>query len=79
VLVCHCHRISDRTVKLCVRGGASTADDVGRSCGAGTACGGCRPAIEAIVRGLLGLGGESDDDTANGAVDAPLARIASGG
>ena len=78
MLVCHCHRISDRTVTLCVRGGASSADDVGRSCGAGTACGGCKPAIEAIVRGLRGLG-ESDADGDQAAAAAPFARIASSG
>jgi bacterioferritin-associated ferredoxin len=79
VLVCHCHRISDRTVKLCVRGGASTADDVGRSCGAGTACGGCRPAIEAIVRGLRLASGAANDDGEQSATDPSFARIASNG
>jgi bacterioferritin-associated ferredoxin len=49
VLVCHCLRVFDRTIRECVRGGARTADDVSDECGAGTGCGGCRESIEAIV------------------------------
>lgn len=51
MLVCHCHRISDRTIRALVReGGASCADSVGDACGAGTHCGGCRPMVERIVQ-----------------------------
>jgi NAD(P)H-nitrite reductase large subunit len=77
LLVCHCHRVCDRTVRLCVRSGDRSTDDVGRSCGAGTACGGCKPAIEAIVRGLCGLDDAQPDE--DGAAGAPLVRIASSG
>ena len=49
MLVCHCHRIGDRTIRECIRNGARTVDEVSRSCGAGTTCGGCRPAIGALV------------------------------
>jgi bacterioferritin-associated ferredoxin len=49
VLVCHCLRVFDRTIRECVRGGARTADDVSDQCGAGTGCGGCRESIVAIV------------------------------
>jgi assimilatory nitrate reductase catalytic subunit len=49
LLVCHCHRIGDRTIRECIRNGARSIDEVSRSCGAGMACGGCRPAIGALV------------------------------
>jgi bacterioferritin-associated ferredoxin len=50
LLICHCVRVCDRDIRECVRAGARTTDDVGRSCGAGTRCGGCREAIESIVQ-----------------------------
>ena len=49
MLVCHCLRVFDRTIRECVRAGACTADAVSERCGAGTGCGGCRESIEAIV------------------------------
>jgi bacterioferritin-associated ferredoxin len=56
VLVCHCHRVCDRTVRECIRDGASSVDEVGRACGAGTGCGGCQPTIA----GLLAEPGRDD-------------------
>src|SRR6185436_16486676 len=47
LLVCHCHRVCDRVIRECVDGGARSLDDIGRACGAGTACGGCQPTIGA--------------------------------
>jgi bacterioferritin-associated ferredoxin len=49
VLVCHCNRICDRTVRECIRDGARSIDEVGQTCGAGTTCGGCRPVIGALL------------------------------
>jgi bacterioferritin-associated ferredoxin len=49
LLVCHCHRICDRTIRESVRQGASSVAEVGAACRAGTGCGGCRP----IIAGLL--------------------------
>jgi bacterioferritin-associated ferredoxin len=49
VIVCHCHRISERTVLDVVYSGALSTEEVGRACGAGTSCGGCRPTLDAIV------------------------------
>jgi bacterioferritin-associated ferredoxin len=49
VLVCHCKKICDRTIAEAIRAGARSVEDVGQACGAGTACGGCRPAISALV------------------------------
>jgi NAD(P)H-nitrite reductase large subunit len=50
LLVCHCHRICDRTIRESIREGARSIDDVGASCRAGTGCGGCRPAIAGLLR-----------------------------
>jgi len=47
--VCHCHGITDHTIRDCVQQGATTTETVGRQCGAGTSCGGCRPLIDKLV------------------------------
>jgi NAD(P)H-nitrite reductase large subunit len=49
LLVCHCHRICDRTIRASIREGARSIDDVGAACRAGTGCGGCRPAIAGLL------------------------------
>jgi len=49
VLVCHCHRVNDRVIREAAEAGARSCDDVGAACGAGTGCGGCRPAIEGVL------------------------------
>jgi bacterioferritin-associated ferredoxin len=49
VIICHCLRISDRTIRTSVREGAETREQVARACGAGSCCGSCRPAIDEIV------------------------------
>ena len=51
MLVCHCAKICDRTVRECIDPGARSVDDVGHACGAGTVCGGCLPTIGALVAG----------------------------
>ncbi|HEX3902661.1 MAG TPA: (2Fe-2S)-binding protein [Polyangia bacterium] len=49
MLVCHCHRICDRTIRESIREGARSIDEVGDACRAGTGCGGCRPAIAGLL------------------------------
>ena len=49
MLVCHCNGVSDRTIRKAVRGGASTARQVARACGAGACCGGCTDAVREII------------------------------
>ena len=49
MIVCHCHRVSDRQVRRCVRRGASTLRDVGAGCKAGTGCGGCMRAVVEVM------------------------------
>ena len=55
MLVCHCHQVSDRTIRACIREGAETVAQVGERCGAGTSCGGCRPAVKELLSVLGGL------------------------
>jgi bacterioferritin-associated ferredoxin len=49
LLVCHCRRVCDRTIRECIREGAASIDEVGQSCGAGTGCGGCQPRIARLL------------------------------
>ena len=49
MIVCHCHRVSDRQIRKCAQEGARTVSEVGRACGAGAGCGGCRPEISEIL------------------------------
>jgi len=51
LLVCHCNGVCDRAIRECVGRGARSVEDVGRACGAGTECGGCRPTIRALSAG----------------------------
>ncbi|MEM9195503.1 MAG: (2Fe-2S)-binding protein [Myxococcota bacterium] len=50
MLICHCKRVNDRTIKSAIDDGARSIEAVGRHCGAGTGCGGCRPAIDHLLR-----------------------------
>lgn len=49
MLICHCHRVSDQKIEAHVRAGAETVGQIGKSCKAGTECGGCVPAIRQIL------------------------------
>ena len=50
MIICHCTQATDRSIRAEVRRGAKSCDAVGRACGAGTACGGCKPSIDDIIR-----------------------------
>jgi bacterioferritin-associated ferredoxin len=41
--------VTDREITSLVREGVSDVDAIGRYCGAGTGCGGCRSEIERLV------------------------------
>ncbi|HEX9296869.1 MAG TPA: (2Fe-2S)-binding protein [Thermoanaerobaculia bacterium] len=45
MFVCVCRAVSDATIKKVIGAGASTVDEVGARCGAGTSCGACRPIV----------------------------------
>jgi len=49
LIVCHCHGVSDRNVRLAIRCGARTANDVARDCMAGSGCGGCHRTLESLI------------------------------
>jgi bacterioferritin-associated ferredoxin len=49
MIVCHCHVVSDKTIRAEIESGACTVGDLARRCGAGTCCGGCRPTIGALL------------------------------
>jgi bacterioferritin-associated ferredoxin len=54
LIVCHCHRATDREIRRAVREGASSLREVGAHCGAASACGGCAEAVLDIIATELG-------------------------
>lgn len=65
VLLCHCHRVSDRTVESLVEAGAQKVGHVVRATRAGTDCGGCLPALRDACRALLSERTESSPPLAS--------------
>ena len=49
MIVCHCRAVSDRTIRACVRTGATSAEAISELTGAGGCCGGCEPAILDLI------------------------------
>jgi bacterioferritin-associated ferredoxin len=49
MLVCHCHAVNDATIRQCVSAGARSPSEIREACGAGSGCGGCRPAIDRLI------------------------------
>jgi bacterioferritin-associated ferredoxin len=49
VLVCHCKVVSDREIQEVIARGARDEFDVAEACGAGSGCGGCVPAVTALL------------------------------
>jgi bacterioferritin-associated ferredoxin len=52
VVVCHCKVVTDRDVRAAHAAGAGSVATVGRLCGAGQSCGGCRPALAELIARL---------------------------
>ncbi|NLY93799.1 MAG: (2Fe-2S)-binding protein [Myxococcales bacterium] len=50
MLICHCKKVTDATIREAVKNGARSRGLVGRVCGAGTCCGGCLPAVDEILQ-----------------------------
>ncbi len=50
MIVCICHRVSDGAVAGAVDSGARNLEEIAHATGAGTACGCCVEAVEALVR-----------------------------
>ena len=55
MIVCHCRAVTDRTIRACIREGASTLDVVSAETGASTCCGGCEPTVNRILTEELGV------------------------
>jgi bacterioferritin-associated ferredoxin len=53
VLVCQCHRVSDRAVEQVLDAGASRIGHVVRSTKAGTDCGGCLPQLRELCESFF--------------------------
>jgi nitrite reductase (NADH) large subunit len=58
MIVCHCKGVTDRAIRRAVRGGARTRGEVVQTCEASRSCGGCGPAVDAIIESELS--GERD-------------------
>jgi bacterioferritin-associated ferredoxin len=62
--------VNERTIRASVAAGAHEVDAVARACGAGSRCYGCHPAIEDLIRDVLGptdsvaVTGPEEDDRA---------------
>jgi bacterioferritin-associated ferredoxin len=46
MVVCLCKNVSNRTIDTVIEDGATTIEEIGRACGAGTDCGGCHCDLE---------------------------------
>jgi bacterioferritin-associated ferredoxin len=49
VIVCSCRGVNDRKIRKAVETGASTIEEVGETCAAGTRCGGCWPVLADLI------------------------------
>jgi bacterioferritin-associated ferredoxin len=49
VYICHCKAVTDSKIRSAIDEGARTIDEVGSRCRAGTGCGGCWPALFALI------------------------------
>ena len=74
MVVCHCRAVSDCKVRQAIEAGASDVEAIARQCGAGMACGGCRPAL-AMLLSDLGLESFSVDGDAGPAARASAATV----
>jgi bacterioferritin-associated ferredoxin len=48
-LVCLCNGVSERKVVKAIHHGASTIEEIGRSCRAGTTCHGCHDTLDELL------------------------------
>jgi len=60
VIICQCRSVSDRTIRRAVHKGARTREDVVQACAASLSCGGCAPAIDAIIETEIAGRDETD-------------------
>ena len=53
MLICHCRAVNDEAIRTAVLAGAREPQELAARCGAGGRCGGCMPALEALLDELL--------------------------
>ena len=53
MLICICKGLSERAVHGTIRNGATTVEEIGRACGAGTDCGTCQDALEDAIADVI--------------------------
>jgi bacterioferritin-associated ferredoxin len=47
--ICHCRAVTDGKIRAAIAAGARDPAEVARHCGAGARCGGCLPALQALL------------------------------
>ena len=50
MIICHCLQLSDRAIRGAIRSGACSREELAQACGAGGGCGGCKPALDELLR-----------------------------
>lgn len=50
MIVCHCTVTNDEVIRTHIAQASDTVDDIGRACGAGAHCGGCRETIQDVLK-----------------------------
>jgi bacterioferritin-associated ferredoxin len=48
-MICHCEAVRSRTIVDAIKSGATTLDQLKEACGVALGCGGCEPAIGALL------------------------------
>ena len=49
MIVCVCRALSEQVIRAAITRGASTVEEVGTVCRAGTVCGACHPGVERMI------------------------------
>lgn len=57
MIVCLCKGVSCGVIRNAIAEGATSVEEIGRACGAGTDCGGCEGTIEDLIEQEAGVPG----------------------
>ncbi|WNG34884.1 (2Fe-2S)-binding protein [Archangium minus] len=77
MIVCLCYVVSDRTIRARISEGVETVDDLGRACGAGTGCGGCKSQLaQLLMEARQGTCGRSTSREGCTGIPLPLVSAA---
>lgn len=49
MLICHCESVNERSIRAAIAAGAREPAELAVGCGAGSRCGGCLPALRALL------------------------------